>query len=133
MPLSHRNLALKSYFKFKMYKIWKIYKGITFSIRCLFFLSIVSFQRFCMIPLIKKKMCFITKQQLYTTIAPQFLPEIMILILKIIKYGKTSKNVVSKTCLFCLSDISLQRYDFANFGLIKKNIFHKEGSCTLWP
>ncbi len=33
---------------------------------------------------------------------------------------KRQKNVVSKTCLFCLSDISLQRYGFANFGLILK-------------
>ncbi len=39
-----------------------------------------------------------------------------------------------RNILFCLSDISLQRYDSANRRpILEKTLFHTVGSCTLWP
>ena len=36
--------------------------------------------------------------------------------------------------LFCLSDVSLQRYDSANRRpILEKTLFHTVSSCTLWP
>jgi hypothetical protein len=41
---------------------------------------------------------------------------------------KRECNGISNTYLFCLSDVSLQRYDSVNFGLIlEKTLFHTNG------
>ncbi len=42
------------------------------------------------------------------------------------RYGVSKKN------LFCLSDVSLQRYDFANRRpILEKTLFHTVGSCNV--
>jgi hypothetical protein len=47
---------------------------------------------------------------------------------------KRERNGVSKEYLFCLSDVSLQRYDSANRRpILEKTLFHTVGCCTLWP
>ena len=47
---------------------------------------------------------------------------------------KRERNGVSKKYLFCLSDVSLQRYDSANRRpILEKTLFHTVGSCTQWP
>ncbi len=39
-----------------------------------------------------------------------------------------------RNILFCLSDVSLQRYGSANRRpILEKTLFHTVGSCTLWP
>ena len=39
-----------------------------------------------------------------------------------------------RNILFCLSDVSLQRYDSANRRpILEKTLFHTVGSCTLRP
>jgi hypothetical protein len=45
---------------------------------------------------------------------------------------KREWNGISNTYFFCLSDVSLQRYDSVNFwSILEKTLFHTNGRCTL--
>ena len=50
------------------------------------------------------------------------------------KIWKNEKGMAFlRNILFCLSDVSLQRYDSANRRpILEKTLFHTVGSCTLW-
>ncbi len=51
------------------------------------------------------------------------------------KIWKNEKGMAfPRSILFCLSEVSLQRYDSPNrWPILEKTLFHTVGSCTMWP
>jgi len=123
------NLNLNS----KCNKIWKNEKGMAFLGNILFCLSDVSLQRYDTSKF--EKNAFFTKSAAVHNFYIANSPWNLDLNSKSHKIWKNEKGMAFlRNILFCLWDVSLQRYDSANRRpILEKTLFHTVGSCTQWP